>query len=347
MRELAGVLLKDVPRYVRRLARCDSRDYLRVCNRNERLEPAPQGEGMRCQWQWASDLHAPRRLPALGSWLMRRALTDHPVRSATAPMEGHGTPQVSFVIGHRGEERIPLLMATLRSIAAQEGARIECIVVQQEQEPTLATRLPRWVRYVHTPTDQGAQPFSRSEACNAGARHASAPVLVLHDNDMLVPADYAAHVLARVAEGWHVVNLKRFVFYLSEGNTAAWLRGEVDLIAYPPHTVTQNLEGGGSIAITREGFEHIGGMDESFAGWGGEDNEFWERALMLKAWQWASLPLVHLWHPAQAGKHDATAPGVQRYYELAQIDPAVRIERLRASPSGQLSGPSGWPKEAA
>jgi GT2 family glycosyltransferase len=286
-------------------------------------------------------LHAPQRLPALGSWLMRRALADHPVRSAAAPEESQGTPEVSFVIGHRGEERVPLLLATLRSIAAQEGARIECIVVQQEKEPTLADRLPPWVRYVHTRSEKEGQPFSRSAAFNEGASHASAPVLVLHDNDILVPADYAAFVVARAEEGWEVVNLKRFVFYLDEGHTVAWLRDDADLLAQPPHVVTQNLEGGGSVAITGEGFERIGGMDESFTGWGGEDNEFWDRALTLKAWPWANLPMVHLWHRAQAGKHDSGSATAHRFRELSQIDPAVRIERLRASRRGRTDGPGG------
>ena len=66
-----------------------------------------------------------------------------------------------------------------------------------------------------------------------------------------------------------------------------------------PEVIVQNLEGGGSVATTREAFESIGGMDESFIGWGGEDNEFWQRAQTCRVWPYGYLPIVHLWRPSQ------------------------------------------------
>lgn len=336
MRELAGVLVKDLPRYARRLVRRDSREYLMLCNRDELLERSPDGEGVRCRWQWTSDLHAPQVLPSLGAWLMRRALADHPVRSALSPLPG--TPQVSFVIGHRGEERLPHLKAALASIAAQEDARVECIVVQQERECTLAGRLPDWVRLVHSPPAEPSQPFSRAGALNAGAAHASSDVLVLHDNDMLVTADYAARICTKISAGWDVVNLKRFIFYLDNRHTADWLAGTADLRDRPPEAITQNSQGGASVAITRAAFESIGGMDESFLGWGGEDIEFWERASTCRVWAYANLPMIHLWHPHHPGKHDPDNPALKLYRQLAAIDPADRIARLTAARAHVESG---------
>ncbi|MEO5672120.1 MAG: galactosyltransferase-related protein, partial [Ramlibacter sp.] len=107
--------------------------------------------------------------------------------------------------------------------------------------------------------------------------------------------------------------------------------------------IMQNGEGGGSITITREAFERIGGMDESFVGWGGEDNEFWERAQTLKSWTWGNLPLVHLWHPSQSGKHDANRATAERYRHLAQVEPLERIRRLNGVSRGEDAGPTGFP----
>ena len=335
-RELAGVIVKDLPRYVHAMARRNA--YLRLCNRGDRLEPTPEGEGVRCLWQWSSDLHAPKRLPSLGRWLMRRALDEHPVRRASAPAPTDA-PQVAFVIGHRGEARLPLLLATIESIAAQEGGAVECIVVQQETEATLAGRLPTWVRLVHTPPDDRQLPFCRSWALNVGARHARAPILVLHDNDMLASVDYVSEIIRHVARGYEVVNLKRFVFYVSEEESPRAIEGVAGLRSCTPEAVVQNLEGGGSVAITREAFERIGGMDESFVGWGGEDSEFWERAALLKVWSWTSLPLVHLWHPAQPRKQDPANPTAQHYRTLSAVPPQQRIETLRARVRGQSGGP--------
>jgi hypothetical protein len=329
LRNTLAVWVKDWRRYRRALDSAGA-GYLALCNRYERLECAPDGIGYRCDWRWTSELHAPHYLPSLGRRLLARALADYPVGNRPQDRD-RGEPEICFLIGHRGMERRPLLLATLRSIEAQVGARIECIVVEQDATPRLAGSLPEWVRHVHTPPTDPALPYSRSWAFNAGARHARAPVLVLHDNDMLVPRDYATQALKRVREGWEVLNLKRFVFYLSQRHTQAVLSQQASLTASAPESIVQNLEGGGSMVITREAFDAIGGFDEGFVGWGGEDVEFWERAQTRRVWPYAHLPIVHLWHAAQPGKHAADNAALARYRERALIPVQERITGLRAA----------------
>jgi hypothetical protein len=338
-REFAGVLLKDWWRYRRNLSARDA-SYLSICNRAETLERAPDGSGWRCNWRWTSDLHAPRLMPQLGADLMRRALQDHPIHRAHASsLPAQDAPQVSFIIGHRGTDRVPHLLTTLESIAGQRGASLECIVVEQDAQPHLPGRLPAWVQYVHTPLPAPAMPYCRAWAFNVGAKRARAPILVLHDNDMLAPADYASGVVERVRKGYEAINLKRFIFYLEPDHTAAVLDAGASLTCQAPQTIVQNLEGGGSVAITRNGYERIGGLDESFVGWGGEDNEFWERAQTLNVWPYAHLPLVHLWHPAQPGKHQAGNEMLALYRERSSVSVTRRIGQLCALPRGDMSGP--------
>jgi len=339
LRKLTGVFIKDMLRYQRSLGKANG-SYLTLCNRNELLEPAPDGSGYRCDWQWASDLHAPKVLPVLGRWLMKRALADHPIRRLPQPEQRSGNPEVSFTIGHRSMARLPHLLLTLESIAGQQGVGIECIVVEQETEAQLAGHLPSWVRHIHTPPPAADMPYCRSWAFNVGVQHARGELLVLHDNDMLVPADYAARLLERVDAGYDVVNLKRFIFYLSSAHTEAYFAGHAGLFDQPPEAITQNLEAGGSVAITAAAYDRIGGMDESFIGWGGEDNEFWERAQTLKVWPYGCLPLVHLWHPVQPGK--PAHAGFINYAKTTLIDPQHRISRLCKVQSGASSGPTGW-----
>jgi hypothetical protein len=342
IRPWLGVVLKELPRYTRALSSRDD-GYLGLCNRNERLVAAPQGPGFRCDWQWTSDLHAPRVLPSLGRKLMQRALADHPIRQAVARETMTEAPAISFVIGHRGESRLPHLMSTLASIAGQQGVAVECVVVEQDVEARAASSLPAWVRYVHAPPPSGDMPYCRSWAFNVGVRQARGAVLVLHDNDMLVPCDYAANVVDYVRQGHELVNLKRFIFFLDESHSTDFFSGETALTGRPPLAIMQNAEGGGSIAITREGFDRIGGMDESFVGWGGEDNEFWERAQTLKVWPYGYMPLVHLWHAAQPGKHKADSRTLARHRELAAIPALARIAALQHVARGSDAGPVGWP----
>jgi hypothetical protein len=341
LKRLAGVVFRDLPLFGRALV-CAQDSYLQVRNRAERLEPAPDVTGYRCLWQWTSDLHAPKVIPALGRWLMRRALADHPVVLAdggAAPGAQGAAPQLTFIIGHRGMARLPHLLATLRSIVGQQGAAVECVVVEQDVESQLGPHLPAWVHLVHTPPPSADMPYCRSWAFNIGVQHARGDVLVLHDNDMLVPQDYAAWILQRIAQGYEVVNPKRFIFYLSQRHSQAFFAGQAGLLDQPPEVIVQNLEGGGSLAITCEAFARIGGMDESFIGWGGEDNEFWERAQTQRTWPWAGLPLVHLWHAAQAGKHDAGYQTALHYQALSKIEPNERVRHLARRPQGRLEGP--------
>lgn len=338
VRAIFGVVVLDCPRYIWPLMVGHDR-YLAVCNRQESLAVAPDGSGYRCDWRWTSDLHAPTVIPALGRWLMRRALRDHPIQRSTGVPGGTEFPDITFIIGHRGTARLSLLLATIESVAAQAGARVECIVVEQDKSPEVRDQIPEWVRYIHTPPSED-MPYCRSWAFNVGAKLAKGRVLVLHDNDLLVPTDYAAKVLHRTAEGCEVVNLKRFIFYLSERHTKGYLRGEVGLLGAEPEAIMQNAEAGGSIAITRYAYDRIGGMDESFIGWGGEDNEFWERAQTCTVWSFGSLPIVHLWHAAQPGKGVRDFPTQKRFRDLSAVSVEDRIVALRSRKRGQLDGPA-------
>lgn len=339
-RNLLSVMLKDWRRYRRALNGAGA-SYLTLCNRYERLEAAPDGKGYRCDWQWTSDLHAPQVLPALGLRLMERALDDHPVRRAAAPEKIAQQPVISFIIGHRGMDRLPHLLATLESIAGQQEIAIDCLVVEQDSRVRIAAKLPAWVRHIHTPPPASDLPYCRSWAFNIGARHSRGDVLVLHDNDMLVPADYAASILNHVRQGYELINLKRFIFYLNEPHTNSIFSGGAGLTEFAPLSIVQNLEGGGSVAITRRAYEQIGGMDESFIGWGGEDNEFWDRAQTLRVWPYAYLPLVHLWHAAQPGKHDDERSTAQLLERRSAIPPAERIAELTRRDFGNPAAPYG------
>jgi hypothetical protein len=308
-----GALVYDVPRYLASTWRRGG--WIHMHNRAE--ETSFDGRGIECAWKFGSELHLVRVFPRTGARLMRKALLQWPIALADVPA-GTDAPVVAFLIGHRGRSRLPLLLHTLRSIAAQRDVAVECIVVEQSPSPEIASELPPWVRYVHQPASE-SEPYRRAATLNEGARHARAPLLVLHDNDILVPERYAAEIVERAGEGWEAMDLKRFVFYLDPETRV--------------ESVIQNVRGG-SIAITREAYEAIGGFDESFVGWGGEDVEFWERAETRRATRFGYLPIVHLWHAAQPEKLDVDkAPAVKRYYELAAVPVQERIARLRKTQS--------------
>lgn len=295
--------------------------WTRFRNRNERLAIDPQTGGARCEWMYTSDLHLCAIHPVTARWLLRRATSRWPIESVERPAVG-GPPRVSFVIGHRGESRAPHLQKTITTIAAQRDVPVECIVVEQSARPVIESRLPEWVRYLHAPIASDDLPYNRSHALNAGAAIAKGDLLVLHDNDFLVPSFYAREIVARHGEGHEVIDLKRFMFFLRRDDDFA--------PGVTPERVVQNSPAGGSVAVDRRAYEEIGGFDESFTGWGGEDNEFLDRASTRRVFAFAYLPFVHLWHAPQPEKAaDEAAAGRARREELARIPREERIARLR------------------
>jgi len=328
LRERAGALIYDWPRFL-------TTPWVQMHNRNERV--TADARGLRCEWQFTSDLHIAKVFPSAGVRLMRRAFDAWPIVLRDAP-ESSDAPQVTFIIGHRGVARLPHLLATLRSIAGQRDVAIECVVVEQSMQREIESALPQWVRYVHTPPPTPDYDYNRAWTLNAGARLARGELLVLHDNDMLCPSRYAAEAMQRRREGYAFLELKRFTFYLDEKETlAVFESGRVRTDV--PSTIVQNLRGA-SIVAARDAYAAIGGFDESFVGWGGEDVEFWERAdAHGGVYAFGYLPFIHLWHAPQKAKLiGADAPAIRRYYELAEVPPRERIERLKERQWGSLNG---------
>lgn len=310
--------------------------WIRMRNRMDRLISAPDGPGVTCDWKWSRDLAVCREFPAAGTWLMREALRFHPVDLKDPVELRTAAPEVSFVIGHRGRDRLPQLLATIRSLAGQVDVRSEIIVVEQSNEPILANLLPERIRLLETRTPPGAA-YNRSAAFNAGVLAAKAPVVILHDGDILAPRDYALRALHRIREGFDFVDMKRFVFYLNEVASARAARAGI--VDGGVEAAVQNLLGGGSVAARKDAYLAIGGFDEEFVGWGGEDEEFWDRASTRRVWAFAELPFVHLWHapqPMKRSPENPTAnllrkrlatPAVARIAELVSLLESERIRK--------------------
>ena len=335
LKQYLGAFLLDLPFYLSKLLTnfnnntCYS--WVGIRNRKERLIPSASGEGVKCNWQWTSDLYLPKIFPIFGKWLLNRAFKDYPIIFADKPASIESKPDVSFLIGHRGQERLPLLLITLKSIAAQSDCHIECIVVEQDNEKLIQDELPDWVKYIYTPLPEKDMAYSRAWAFNVGAEAAKASFLIFHDNDMLIPEVYARDLLYYHKKGFDFINLKRFIFYLDQVSSEK-LAVTGDFSRTPViEAIVQNLEAGGSFSADRQAYYDIGGFDECFIGWGGEDNEFWERANTRKVYPYGYLPIVHLWHAPQLEKKNRLdCDGAYRYKELKKKAPQNRIKELRS-----------------
>ncbi len=335
LHDLAGVLVRDVGRYRRALARSgpgfrsDPRGWISLSNRIERLVSDEGLPGVRCDWTWGSALHAPGVLPGLSRQLMRAALAEWPIEFANRPGLVAETPKVSFIFAHSGRDRLTQLVLTIRSIYAQREVPCEVVVVDQSPMPLLAA-LPVPLTYRHLTKEAGAPEWQKTLAFNVGARLAKGSILVFHDGDVCVPTAYARELVESIdGRGFAAASLQRFLFYLDPSDTRRCEDSDGFDAGITPGSVAQNWKGG-TIAITRDGFQAIGGFDERFTGWTGEDVEFFDRCLALRHCRNGYLPFVHLWHPPQPSKSGLQRERNLAFFQNVMTEPrAERIQRLR------------------
>lgn len=178
------------------------------------------------------------------------------------------------------------------------------------------------------------KPFSKAVAVNDAARKAHGDIFVILDADVYLPGHVIRHCAARIrrarrhgARLWFVPY--RHIFRLNPEATERLLESDPrDPLRFPsppcPSDV-QDTTGSGHghrfgamvTIMPREAFEFVGGMDERFRGWGGEDVSFL-RALDTLWARHKNTPndVLHLWHPKfHVDDHeDADAPWRSRIW---------------------------------
>lgn len=190
---------------------------------------------------------------------------------------------------------------------------------------------PDWELVEHP--DPGSGGWSKGRAVNAGVRIASGDTLVVADADVFLrPEDLTAAVDA-IDDATEWVVPHGLVYRLKDWITAELTSGAIwhELPTYDrkgrylARRPYEGPAGGGIVVVTRRAFEHVGGIDERFIGWGGEDVSF-ARALHTLVGPWTRLgaPLWHLWHqpqPRPGGRAPRANDELSQRYRAAIDDP--------------------------
>lgn len=213
-------------------------------------------------------------------------------------------PQTSIVIGFRdwGLERLRLCLDTME--AAFEGHTYEAIVSDygsRDADAVQEVALSAGARYVFSDT-QG-QPWSRSRALNTGFNLALGTVLMCTDADMIFSRGSLAHVADLVTtypnttaliecrdlpQGWGDAHLRTHGLDWGKFEEVGKFRGRWGM--------------GGLVAVHRETFDRIRGLDERMHTYGAEDLDFGQRTQRAgNRIHWvddASVRMFHMWHPS-------------------------------------------------
>lgn len=144
-------------------------------------------------------------------------------------------------------------------------------------------------------------PFNRSWGFNVGAKHANSDILVLTDCDLIMNPYNFIEALRLVSE-YDCVSPYSSVIDLTAQESLANL-DQIMTIQRPGRGETDNQKiniCGGMTIFRKDSFIAIGGYNEDFVGWGGEDDY---QAIKVKSFlKWHELPgrCYHLFHEREA-----------------------------------------------
>ena len=233
--------------------------------------------------------------------------------------------------GADGSERRANLDAVLAWLAATPD--VEAIVVEQDRYPRLEAPLPHPSARVVFAYNAG--PFNKAWGLNVGARHASGSVLLLGDADVIVPGGLAL-AAGTCASTMQVVKPYRTLVDLTPEESALVRRSrgagsiDVELAARGNRdAIGERLVlCGGWFAMRRDAFAALGGFDERFVGWGGEDDAMTLKVELarLSTCELDPGPALHLWHPrshATTLGHAGYASNVALLADYARYDEAT------------------------
>jgi GT2 family glycosyltransferase len=239
-------------------------------------------------------------------------------------------PSVEIAVVLTTYERPEHLERSLASLALQQGVdgRFEVIVTDdgsQDRTPSVVRKFAptanfplKWITHPH-------RGFRVSLCRNDGVRASSAPYFLFTDSDCIFPPDHLQkHLLARTANVVRAGDCLRFDRATTEridsaaitsGAYRAWVSWDERQRLFKKkikeqyyqlvrHSAKPKLTGC-NIGISRDDLEAVNGFDESFVGWGCEDDDLAFR--LRKAGRRIASALgythaYHMWHATEPSR---------------------------------------------
>ena len=212
--------------------------------------------------------------------------------------------KASYIITFRDDDthhRLENLAAVLDWLSGFQD--LDVIVVEQDAVSALGeVKLPPNTNAVFA---ENGGAFNKSWGFNVGYRHAVSNVLAFGDADMIMNGEALAACFHACGGRHDAVNPYDRLIDLSPEESKIIMNGHYDLeVTRRIEELNRVREGqftcfcGGIFVIRRAVFEALGGFDERFLGWGGEDDAMTHKlvSLVRNLKTMENQEAFHLWH---------------------------------------------------
>lgn len=154
---------------------------------------------------------------------------------------------------------------------------IPTVLVEHANQPDTQVRIPPGTERLHIQAEGRA--FNKSAACNAGVVHVDEEIVVLVDADTLTSMRGLITCIEGVRREFELIRPFGSLVELDEAETER-IANSGSLPRFDAGYRDDDRQGetiplcGGMVVMRTSTYERVGGMDESFEGWGGEDDAF-------------------------------------------------------------------------
>ena len=234
-----------------------------------------------------------------------------------------------------GGDRRDNLLAVLRWL--EQWPLLEVIVFEQDSVPRVDPPAAPGNRRMLFGYNPG--PFNKSWGFNVAARQTARPILMFADADVVVGSSLESAIeLCR--NGVDAAKPYRRIVDLTADESRRVRNGDWTFVPQRPAQALPNREaqqefvvfGGGVFVIGRGPYLTLGGFDERFVGWGGEDDAMTIklRRVGMRLAECGERPALHLWHPREAETthaqpHYAANRQLLAYYAAYGDDELARL----------------------
>lgn len=145
------------------------------------------------------------------------------------------------------------------------------------------------------------EPFNRAQAINRAAKQATRDLFVIIDGDIFCDPEVMKDAVEHAIKAPWVIPFRKIV-RITEENSRMLLETSptwpVEVTEFELIHTSEFTHLGGFNVISRDHFLAVGGFDERFSGWGGEDDAF-SCAVNTLCGRYKRLEhtIYHLWHP--------------------------------------------------